>query len=261
MSAAQLSGKIVPPAERGALLSIDLKGKTFAARDRSQRVLDRIRFSVPAGEFVSVVGPSGCGKTTLLRCIAGLDTDYEGTIRVAGRLVRGPGLDRGVVFQEPRLFPWMAVEDNVAFAGNRNTQRTRVKDLLSLVGLSNAEQRWPKQLSGGMAQRVSLARALVNLPQLLLLDEPFGALDNFTRARMQAELYRVVQREGVTALLVTHDIDEALILSDRVLMMASDPGRIARTIDVPVNRPRDRNSTAFIALSAEIEGILSTKDN
>ena len=243
------------------MVSVVLEGKSFVARDHSQRVLDRIEFTVPAGEFVSMVGPSGCGKTTLLRCIAGLDTDYEGTIHVAGQLVRGPGLDRGVVFQEPRLFPWMAVEDNVAFAGTHNTQRTRVKDLLSLVGLSNAERRWPKQLSGGMAQRVALARALVNLPQLLLLDEPFGALDNFTRARMQAELYQVVQREGVTALLVTHDIDEALILSGRVLVMASDPGRIAHTIEVQLDRPRDRNSSAFIALRAEIEGILSTKGN
>jgi sulfonate transport system ATP-binding protein len=260
MSVARLSGKTEAAAERAPLVSIVLERKTFFARDRSQLVLDRIEFSLPAGEFVSVVGPSGCGKTTLLRCIAGLDTDYEGSIHVAGRLVRGPGLDRGVVFQEPRLFPWMAVEENVAFAGDRNTQRSRVKELLSLVGLSNAEQRWPKQLSGGMAQRVALARALVNLPQLLLLDEPFGALDNFTRARMQAELHQILQREGVTALLVTHDIDEALILSDRVLVMASDPGRIARTIEVKTDRPRDRNDVAFIALRAEIEGILSTKD-
>ena len=261
MSIAELSGTVLPTTEPAPLISVVLEGKTFVARDRSQRVLDRIEFSVPAGEFVSMVGPSGCGKTTLLRCIAGLDTDYEGTIHVAGKLVRGPGLDRGVIFQEPRLFPWMTVEENVAFAGNRQTQPTRIENLLSLVGLSNAQQRWPKQLSGGMAQRVALARALVNLPQLLLLDEPFGALDNFTRARMQAELYQVVQREGVTALLVTHDIDEAIILSDRIMVMASDPGRIARAIEVKLDRPRDRNTAAFIALRAEIEAILSTNDN
>jgi sulfonate transport system ATP-binding protein len=170
------------------LLSVDIAGRTFTARDRSHRVLDRIAFSIPTGAFVSVVGPSGCGKTTLLRCIAGLDIEYEGTIRIGGRLVRGPGLDRGVVFQEPRLFPWMPVEANVAFARKRGADRARIKDLLQLVGLAQVEDRWPKQLSGGMAQRVALARALVNLPELLLLDEPFAALDNFTRARMLSSI-------------------------------------------------------------------------
>jgi sulfonate transport system ATP-binding protein len=184
--------------EDPALLSVAIKGKTFKGRDRTQHVLDRIDFTVRAGNFVSVVGPSGCGKTTLLRCIAGLDTEYVGVIQLRGRSIHGPGLDRGVVFQEPRLFPWIPVEENVAFAGTGRRDRDRVLDLLSLVGLSKARRRWPKQLSGGMAQRVALARALVNLPELLLLDEPFGALDNFTRARMQAELHRVVEREHVT---------------------------------------------------------------
>jgi sulfonate transport system ATP-binding protein len=240
-----------------ALLSVALKGKTFKGRDRAQHVLGRIDFTVRAGDFVSIVGPSGCGKTTLLRCIAGLDNEFVGAIQIRGRRVHGPGLDRGVVFQEPRLFPWMPVEENVAFAGTGRLNRERVLHLLSLVGLSNARRRWPKQLSGGMAQRVALARALVNLPELLLLDEPFGALDNFTRARMQAELHRVVEREHVTALLVTHDIDESLILSDRILLMASDPGHIARTITVQLPRPRDRNGRDFIALRAEIEDVLS----
>jgi sulfonate transport system ATP-binding protein len=259
MSLAEATAPASQSLEETPLLSVDIAGKSFTARDRSHRVLDRIGFSVAAGAFVSIVGPSGCGKTTLLRCIAGLDVAYEGTIRLGGKLVRGPGLDRGVVFQEPRLFPWMVVEENVAFARSRGIERRRVKDLLELVGLVETEHRWPKQLSGGMAQRVALARALVNLPELLLLDEPFGALDNFTRARMQAELYHVVQRQGVTALLVTHDIDEAVILSDEVLVMAADPGRIARRIKVDLPRPRDRNHGGFVALRAEIEAILAGK--
>jgi sulfonate transport system ATP-binding protein len=239
------------------LLSAEIEGKTFSGRDRAQHVLDRIAFTVAAGAFVSIVGPSGCGKTTLLRCVAGLDTDYRGSIRISGRPIHGPGLDRGVVFQEPRLLPWMTVEQNVAFACEGRADQTRVRELLALVSLEKARRRWPKQLSGGMSQRVALARAMVNLPELLLLDEPFGALDNFTRARMQAELYRIVQQKGVTALLVTHDIDEALILSDQILVMAANPGRIARMVPVDLVRPRNRNDTGFITLRGEIEAVLS----
>jgi sulfonate transport system ATP-binding protein len=244
------------------LLAVDIPEK-YAGQGRQRRkILDSIRFTVSCGAFISVVGPSGCGKTTLLRCIAGLDPDYTGRLTLDGRTIRGPSLDRGVVFQEHRLFPWMDVRSNIAFAARRRQPEVdrRVDALLDLVGLTGFERLWPKQLSGGMAQRVALARALLNVPQLLLLDEPLGALDNFTRERMQAELQRIVRLEHVTALLVTHDIDEAITLGDQVLVMASDPGRIACTIDVHLDRPKDRNSPAFVALRARIEGLLSVTD-
>jgi sulfonate transport system ATP-binding protein len=238
------------------LLSVAIAEKTVGSGKYRRLILDQIRFTVPLGSFVSVVGPSGCGKTTLLRCIAGLDVEFAGQIAIQGRLVRGPGLDRGVVFQEPRLFPWMDVRTNIAFAAVERKQSNltlRVQELVDLVGLAGFERLWPKQLSGGMAQRVALARALLNVPQLLLLDEPLGALDNFTRARMQSELRQIVERENVTALLVTHDIDEAITLSEQVLVMASNPGRIARTINIELPYPRDRNGSAFVRLRAEID--------
>jgi sulfonate transport system ATP-binding protein len=240
------------------LLEVAIAEKLAGSGAGRRKILDRIEFTVAPASFVAVVGPSGCGKTTLLRCIAGLDVDFDGRIAVQGRPVRGPGLDRGVVFQESRLLPWMDVRANIAFAAERPSTdlSRRVQQLVNLVGLAGFERHWPKQLSGGMAQRVSLARALLNVPQLLLLDEPLGALDNFTRARMQSELRRIVQRERVTALLVTHDIDEALLLSDRILVMASNPGRIASVIDVEFGHPRDRNDPGFVRLRAEIERLL-----
>lgn len=238
------------------LLSVAIAEKVVGGGKHRRVILDQIRFTVSLGSFVSVVGPSGCGKTTLLRCIAGLDVEFAGQITIQGRQVRGPGLDRGVVFQEPRLFPWMDVRANIAFAAVDRKQANltrRVQELVDVVGLSGFERLWPKQLSGGMAQRVALARALLNVPKVLLLDEPLGALDHFTRARMQSELRQVVERENVTALLVTHDIDEAITLSKQVLVMASNPGRIARTVDIELPYPRDRNSPAFVRLRAEID--------
>lgn len=243
---------------RGELLSVAIAGKRVEAGGALREILGKISFALNAGTFASIVGPSGCGKTTLLRCIAGLDVDYDGDILVSGEKVRGPSLQRGVVFQEARLLPWKNVEANIGFAGNDAKSRARTGELLDLVGLRGFERHWPKQLSGGMAQRVALARALLNLPLLLLLDEPFGALDSFTRLRMQNELYQITQRESVTSLLVTHDLDEALSLSDTIFVMSAGPGLIRQRIDVDLPRPRNRNSAAFISLKVGIEESLSS---
>lgn len=239
-----------------AKLTVALRGKQFSMNGSGFPVLAPNEFEVKPGEFVSVLGPSGCGKTTLLRLVLGLDRDYEGDLRLDGNPITGPGLDRGAVFQEPRLLPWMGVYDNIRFAMkaglDRSTQHARVSRLIETVGLTGFESTWPAQLSGGMAQRVALARALVNVPQLLLLDEPFGSLDSLTRMQMQLELLNILARERTTTLLVTHDMDEAVFLSDRVLIMTPRPGRVAAELAVPLSRPRDRQSPAFIELRSEL---------
>jgi sulfonate transport system ATP-binding protein len=220
-------------------------------------VLDDISLHVKPGEFVSVVGSSGCGKSTLLRLIAGLDTDYSGEIVVAGERVRDTSLERGIVFQDHRLFPWLSASQNI-LAALRNAplsaqqKREAVADHIALVGLNGFENAYPHQLSGGMAQRVAIARGLVNRPRVLLLDEPFGALDALTRSRLQNELQRIWEHERITMILVTHDVDEALYLGDRVVTMAPRPGRIKRIVDVALPRPRERNDPRFIRLRNEV---------
>jgi ABC-type nitrate/sulfonate/bicarbonate transport system ATPase subunit len=208
-----------------------------------------VDLSVAPGEFLTIVGASGCGKSTLLRLIAGLDTDFQGDIVLDGKRVTEPSLDRGLVFQEPRLFPWLTVAQNVSLgllnAGLSKAARDRaVSEHIALVGLTGFQHAYPHQLSGGMAQRAAIARGLVNRPGVLLLDEPFGALDALTRARLQDELQRIWAAEGITMLLVTHDVEEAVYLGDRVVVMAPRPGRIAATVDVQQPRPRDRTSLA-----------------
>ncbi|WP_114809564.1 ABC transporter ATP-binding protein [Paraburkholderia kururiensis] len=238
-------------------LDIQHVGKRYVQRDSALTILDDISLHVRAGEFVSIVGPSGCGKSTLLRLIAGLDTDYVGEIRAGAEMVRGTSLERGIVFQDHRLFPWLTVEQNVATA-LRNARlsmrekRTAVAAHLELVGLSDFAQSWPHQLSGGMAQRVAIARGLVNRPRVLLLDEPFGALDAQTRARMQNELQRIWAQERITMILVTHDVEEAIWLSDRVVTLDTRPGRIRRVVDVELPRPRRRDSPAFVGLRQSV---------
>lgn len=236
------SGEHGPGAEK---LRVDRVFKTFrgTAAGQDTRVLDDISLSVSGGEIVSVVGPSGCGKTTLLRIIDGLLEPDSGTIAVDGRAVRGPGIDRAVVFQQPNLLPWRNalrnVELGLEFQRIRAAERAdRARRVLSLVGLDGFSSHLPHQLSGGMQQRIGLARALVMEPAILLMDEPFSALDAQTREELQGELLRLHESTGITVLLVTHDLDEAIYLSDRVFVLARGPGRIRSVIDVPLPRPR-----------------------
>ena len=236
-------------------LAIVKLNKTYKAAHGDVTALQEIDLQINKGEFVSIVGSSGCGKSTLLRIIAGLENGYSGAVMVGGKQVSGPGLDRGMVFQEHRLIPWLSVEQNVAFGlnGLENGKRDAiVREHLELVGLSNFSRALPHQLSGGMAQRISIARALVNNPQLLLLDEPFGSLDAMTRIQMQQEILRIWEVERTTMVLVTHDIDEAIFLGDRVVIMSSRPGTIKRIIPVDLPRPRDRSSFEFIHIRKEI---------
>jgi sulfonate transport system ATP-binding protein len=227
------------------VIDISSVHKQYTVDQRPLSVLAGFDLTIAPEEFVSVVGASGCGKSTLLRLLAGLDSDYSGEIRVGGERVRGTSLDRGIVFQDHRLFPWLTVAQNVALGLenaplSREKKRAAVAEHIELVGLAGFETVYPHQLSGGMAQRAAIARALVNRPSILLLDEPFGALDALTRAHLQRELQRIARLEKLTTILVTHDVEEAVVLSDRVVVMQPRPGRIRRVIDVAVTRPRER---------------------
>lgn len=237
-------------------------GKRYAsgqARDGVLQVLDNIDLKVPAGQFVSIVGASGCGKSTLLRLILGLDNEFEGRILLGGTPISGTGRERGIVFQDHRLFPWLNVEQNIG-VGLRNApltprqKRELVAEHVALVGLEGFEESYPHQISGGMAQRVAIARGLVNRPRVLLLDEPFGALDALTRSRLQGELQDIWQRERITMLLVTHDVEEAVFLGDEVVVMQPHPGRIRRTLRVDLPRPRNRSAPDFIRLRDDVLG-------
>ncbi|MDR1709318.1 MAG: ABC transporter ATP-binding protein [Candidatus Accumulibacter sp.] len=213
--------------------------------------------SVAEGEFVAIVGASGCGKTTLLRLIAGLDRDYEGEIALRGERVAGTSLERGIVFQEPRLLPWLTLWDNVAIALDNAPlsmaeKKEAVAAQIALVGLTGFEQAYPSELSGGMAQRAAIARALVGHPSILLLDEPLGALDAITRMRLQEELARIWRHEGVSMILVTHDVEEAVFLSQKLVVMDTQPGRVTAAIAVSLPRPRDRSSAEFGELKREV---------
>ena len=237
-------------------------GKRYAsnqAHGGELQVLQDIDLHVPAGRFVSIVGASGCGKSTLLRLVLGLDDQYEGRILLDGQPISGTGRERGIVFQDHRLFPWLNVEQNIA-VGLRNAplaakeKRELVAEHVALVGLEGFEKSFPHQISGGMAQRVAIARGLVNRPRVLLLDEPFGALDALTRSRLQNELQRIWQKERITMLLVTHDVEEAVFLGDRVVVMQPSPGRIKRIVEVDLPHPRNRSDPAFIALRDDVLG-------
>jgi ABC-type nitrate/sulfonate/bicarbonate transport system ATPase subunit len=222
--------------------------------------LDGVSLSMAAGELTSLVGPSGCGKSTLLRLIAGLDSPDSGELAVGAEAITGPNAERGLVFQDPNLFPWLTVRRNIeAGLVARHVLRERrheVDEFMRLVGLESFADAYPHHLSGGMAQRVALARALINHPKVLLLDEPLGALDAFTRMRMQDEVLRLWQARRTTMLLVTHDIDEAIYMSDRIIIMTQRPGRIERMIAVNLQRPRDRSSAEFLQIRSEILELL-----
>ena len=231
--------------------------KHFVAADGSDvHALEATTLAVAPGEMVSLVGPSGCGKSTLLRLFAGLEVPTAGELWVGAERIAGPSADRGLVFQDPNLFPWLTVRRNVQSGlvarGVLRERRHEVDEFLHLVGLDGFADAYPHHLSGGMAQRAALARALVNHPKVLLLDEPLGALDAFTRMRMQDEVLRIWQARGTTMLLVTHDIDEAIYMSDRIVVLTPGPGRVEQIITVPLERPRHRNDSRFLALRSKI---------
>ncbi|MBG6287600.1 ABC transporter ATP-binding protein [Pseudomonas nitroreducens] len=243
-------------AQSGAL-AIQGLSKAYSIDGRSLPVLENIDLTVRPGEFVSIVGASGCGKSSLLRLIVGLENDYSGRILLDGKAVVGTSLERGIVFQDHRLFPWKTVEDNVALALKnqklgRAEKRERVAEHLELVGLTGFEQAYPHQLSGGMAQRAAIARALITQPKVLLLDEPFGALDALTRVRLQHELQRIWVQQRSTMIMVTHDVEEALYLGDRVVVMDARPGRIRHEVRVDLPHPRERGEPLLTKLKEEL---------
>jgi sulfonate transport system ATP-binding protein len=228
--------------------------------DSTVVALDNVSLNVAPGELVTLIGPSGCGKSTLLRLVAGLDAATSGELWIGNETLFGPSAERGLVFQDPNLFPWLTVRRNIQAGlvarGVLHSKRREVDEFMQLVGLEGFANTYPHHLSGGMAQRVGLARALINHPKVLLLDEPLGALDAFTRMRMQDEVLRLWKARGTTMLLVTHDIDEAIYMSDRIVIMTSRPGRLERTIDVQLERPRQRNSEDFLRLRGQILELL-----
>jgi sulfonate transport system ATP-binding protein len=243
-----------------ALRSVD---KSFTVGGSEVAALRDVSLDVAPGEFVSLVGPSGCGKSTLLRLVAGLERPDEGMVRVDDQPILAPSLSRGIVFQDHRLFPWMTVEANVLLALHRSglapdARRERARALIALVGLGGFEDAHPDQLSGGMAQRAAIARSLAPRPRVLLLDEPLGALDSLTRARLQGDLLRIWEHEGVTMLKVTHDVEEAVFLSDRIVVLGDGPGRVRDVVPITLPRPRERADPAFVALRSNILALLST---
>jgi NitT/TauT family transport system ATP-binding protein len=253
------------PAAVGASLDVEGVSHAFDIDGAVLPVLNDVSFSVRPGEFVALLGPSGCGKSTLLRLVAGLEPPRSGTLREGGRPITGPFPSRVVVFQDPTLFPWRTVWDNVALGleaqGILKSQRHRVDAALDLVGLSAFRKAYPHQLSGGMAQRVALARALVNDPRILILDEPLGKLDSLTRISMQAEIAALWQRSGFTTLLVTHDVEEAVFLANRVIVFSDRPARIKADIIVDRPYPRHRGDLTLAELRRNILGLLGLDAN
>jgi NitT/TauT family transport system ATP-binding protein len=261
-AAAALAAAAGPAA--ASKLAVRGLAKRFGSGADAVMALDGIDLDVGSGAFVSLVGTSGCGKSTLLNIVAGLDRPTAGTVTVDGDEIVGPGPDRGVVFQAYSLFPWRTVAENVAFGLEclrlrRSERKRRVAEMLGVVGLSEFAARLPRELSGGMRQRVAIARALVTEPDVLLLDEPFGALDLQTRHSLHVFLNQVWQRTGATILMVTHDVGEAVYLSERVVVLTSRPGRVAEQIEVPFGRsrgPEVRRESRFLAIEDEIDDLL-----
>ena len=236
-----------------ALLDIAIHDKSYGAR----RVLHNLQWQLHRGEIVSLIGASGCGKSSLLSIVAGLDTDFRGALRLDGKPLAGVHADIGLIFQEPRLFPWLTVAQNIAFGlGAGGADDLRVAQLLEEVGLQGHADSLPKQLSGGQAQRAAIARGLFGQPRILLLDEPFSAVDAFTRMKLQDLLAAVAARHGLSVLLVTHDIDEALYLSDRIVVLDTRAGPPRAHYDVAAPRPRLRTPAAQAQLKEAILGEL-----
>ena len=239
-------------------LKLENVSKVFAKveSDDVTHALYNVNVQMESGEFISLVGPSGCGKSTILRLVAGLITPTLGTVSVNGAVVEGPDPNRGMVFQKPTLFPWLTVEKNIAFSlemqGKLKGNEEKVQRMLNIIGLEQFKDDYPGQLSGGMAQRVALVRSLINEPDILLLDEPLGALDAFTRMNMQDEILNMWADTRQLALMVTHDVDEAIYMGTRVLVMDANPGRIVAEIKIDGAFPRDRSSAQFVEYRNEI---------
>jgi NitT/TauT family transport system ATP-binding protein len=250
--------------QRETILEVRDLGKRFRTPQGEVEALRGINFSVRRREFVCVIGPSGCGKSTLIRILAGLENHTSGDVLLDDKPVKGPGQDRGMVFQGYSLFPWLTVKQNVMFGpkikGHSKDEAERdARTWLDLVGLEKFADAYPHQLSGGMRQRVAIARALVNQPRILLMDEPFGALDAQTRSKMQSHLIDIWKNIDITVLFITHDLDEAIYLADRILVLKAHPGEVQEVIEVPVPRPRSPgqfNTPEFLATKARLEELI-----
>lgn len=243
------------------MINLENVTKSFTHNGQDQVVLQDINFNVDKGEFLCIVGPSGCGKTTLLRMIAGLDFPTNGRIMEEETEISGPSIERGYVFQQYSLFPWLNVLENVTFGlelkGMEEEERVqKARSYLKMVGLSPVESSYPKELSGGMKQRVAIARSLVNDPHVLLMDEPFSALDVQTRHKLQEELVRIWKEEQKTVIFVTHNVDEAVFLADRVVVLSRNPGKVIKSFKIELNRIRDRTTPQFLELKKEITSYL-----
>jgi NitT/TauT family transport system ATP-binding protein len=250
--------------QRPVILSIRNLQKRFGINGSAHLVFDGVSLDVHRREFICVIGPSGCGKSTLIRIVAGLDESTGGEMLLDGKAVAGPGPDRGMVFQSYTLFPWRTVRQNVMFGLEmrgkaQSTAEVEARQWLDMVGLSRFENAYPHELSGGMKQRVAIARALANEPRILIMDEPFGALDAQTRCQMQSYLLQIWKKVDVTILFITHDLDEAAYLADRIVVMGSNPGRVVEVIENPVPRPRSAAqflSPEFLALKRRLEELI-----
>jgi NitT/TauT family transport system ATP-binding protein len=266
LEAAKIDINAKPRAAGGrTLIRISNVSKTYA--NGGVHALDRVDLDIAEGEFVCVVGPSGCGKSTLLRMLAGLDDYDEGEIVLGGTPVTGPSREVGVVFQAANLLPWLSVRENIRLplrvGGRQASADDRIARLLEVAGLNEFADRYPYQLSGGMQQRAGICRALVRDPNILLMDEPFGALDALTRERMNLELQRIWQASGKTVLLITHSISEAIFLADRVVVMSALPGRVLKELRVDIPRPRSNDTIIshpdYVGLAKDIRGLLNAQ--
>ena len=239
-------------------LKLENVSKSFAKieTDEVTHALTSVTTTMESGEFISLVGPSGCGKSTMLRLVAGLINPTTGRLTVNGKEIEKPAPDRGMMFQKATLFPWLTVRDNIAFSlkmqGKLKGNEEKVENMIKVIGLENFREDYPAQLSGGMAQRVALVRSLINEPPILLLDEPLGALDAFTRMNMQDEILKIWQEKQQLAIMVTHDVDEAIYMGTRVLVMDAHPGRVIADIPIDLPFPRDRGSREFVEYRIDI---------
>ena len=260
----EVSARFAVLYSRPVVLDLQKVGKTFTVGKHAENVLEVIDLQVHHREFLSIIGPSGCGKSTLARIVAGLDGASRGVVLLEGKPVEGPGPDRGMVFQSYSLFPWQTVLANVMFplvlqGHGRSVAEAEARTWVDIVGLGRYENHYPCQLSGGMKQRVAIARALAAKPKILLMDEPFGALDAQTRARMQAYLLELWKKVDVTILFITHDLDEAIYLSDRILVLKAHPGEVEELIEVPVPQPRNPDqflTPEFLAVKRRLEELI-----